>query len=84
MEVNVMDYIVKQSFILIPVLYILGIMLKTTEKVNDWIIPWLLLVFGITGAIALMGFNINAIFQGILVTGATVYANQLIKQSRRK
>nr|WP_246582684.1 phage holin family protein [Clostridium mobile] len=26
-----------------------------------------------------MGFNINAVIQGILVTGVTVYANQRIK-----
>ncbi|KEI18238.1 phage holin family protein [Clostridium haemolyticum] len=79
-----MNYIVQQSFILIPVLYILGIMLKSTEKIKDWVIPWLLLIFGVIGATALMGFNASAIIQGVLVTGVTVYANQLVKQSTNK
>lgn len=81
MNVNIMDYIVEQALVLIPVLYVLGIMLKNTGRIKDWTIPWILLICGIGGAIALMGFNINAFIQGILVVGVTVYANQLFKQS---
>ncbi|MBM7869282.1 Mn2+/Fe2+ NRAMP family transporter [Clostridium pascui] len=81
MEINLMEYVVDQSLILIPVLYILGRMLKNTNKIKDWCIPWILLIVGVIGAIALMGVNINAIIQGVLVTGVTVYANQLFKQS---
>lgn len=83
MEINIMDYIVEKALILIPVLYILGLMLKQTNKIKDWTIPWILLVFGIIASIALMGFNTSAILQGILVTGATVYANQLVKQTAK-
>ncbi|WP_242960765.1 phage holin family protein [Clostridium peptidivorans] len=36
---------------------------------------------GVLGAISLMGFNAYAIIQGVLVTGVTIYANQLFKQS---
>ncbi|WP_097026256.1 phage holin family protein [Clostridium peptidivorans] len=78
---NLMDYVVEQAFILIPFLYILGRMLKGTVKIKDWTIPWILLICGIGGAIALIGLNINAVIQGVLVTGVTVYANQLFKQS---
>ncbi|MCW6075454.1 phage holin family protein [Clostridium sporogenes] len=81
---NLMDYIVEQALILIPVLYILGMMLKNTQKIKDWSIPWILLVVGVIGAISLMGLNPNAIIQGILATGAAVYTNQLIKQSTEK
>ena len=84
MEINIMDYIVEQALILIPVLYILGIMLKQTNKIKDWTIPWILLIVGIVGAIALMGLNANAVIQGILATGMAVYANQLIKQTMVK
>ncbi|MBE6067776.1 MAG: hypothetical protein E7211_08800 [Clostridium lundense] len=78
---NLMDYIMEQAFILVPVLYVLGIMLKTTNMVKDWCIPWILLIIGVLGAISLMGLNAYAIIQGVLVTGVTVYANQLFKQS---
>lgn len=81
MEINLMNYIVEQAFILIPFLYVLGRMLKGTAKIKDWTIPWILLICGIGGAIALMGINVNAVIQGVLVTGLTVYANQLFKQS---
>ena len=64
MEINLMDYIVEQALILIPVLYILGVMLKGTNKIKDWTIPWILLVVGIIGAIALMGLNVNSVLQG--------------------
>ncbi|EJO5346778.1 phage holin family protein [Clostridium botulinum] len=84
MEFNLIDYIEKQALILIPVLYIVGMMLKNTQQIKDWTIPWILLVLGIAGAIALMGFNVDAVIQGVLVTGAAVYTNQLIKQSTEK
>ncbi|MEL5900173.1 phage holin family protein [Clostridium sporogenes] len=84
MDINLMDYIVEQALILIPALYVIGIMLKQTSKIKDWTIPWILLVLGIIGAISLMGFNANAVIQGILVTGVAVYTNQLIKQSTEK
>ncbi|WP_199798518.1 phage holin family protein [Clostridium tetani] len=84
MEINLMDYIVEQALILIPVLYILGLMLKGTEKIKDWTIPWILLTCGIGSCIAIMGVNIQALLQGVLVTGATVFGNQLVKQSTEK
>ncbi|MBD8046739.1 phage holin family protein [Clostridium faecium] len=78
------EFIVEQALILIPALYIIGLILKSTDKIKDWTIPWILLVIGIVASIALMGLNINAIIQGVLVTGATVYTNQLIKQTTKK
>ena len=68
------------ALILIPVLYVLGAILKGTEKVEDKYIPVVLLPVGIVLAMLIVGFNVNGFIQGILVTGATVYANQLIKQ----
>ncbi|OPD28851.1 holin [Clostridium botulinum] len=81
---NLMDYIIDQALILIPSLYVLGIMLKQSGKIKDWTIPFFLLPLGIVGAISLMGLNANAIIQGILTTGAAVLSNQLIKQSINK
>lgn len=77
---NVMKYIVEQAFILMPALYIIGLMLKESHT-KDWLIPWILLALGVTGAILILGANVEAVIQGILVAGATVYTNQLIKQT---
>ena len=75
-------YLLKEMLILIPVLYIIGMILKTTPKVRDWLIPWILLVIGVVFAVLVgMGAEmsiVDSIVQGILVTGVTVFANQLI------
>lgn len=77
---DIMKYIAEQALILIPVLYVVGRFLKTSN-LNDKYIPWVLLVLGVIGSIGLTGVSINSIIQGVLVTGATVYTNQLIKQT---
>lgn len=74
------NYITENALILIPVLYIIGMILKDTNKVKDKYIPLILLPIGICLSMALMGIGINAIIQGILVVGVSVYTNQLIKQ----
>ena len=80
---NLLSYITENALILIPVLYIIGAMAKGTEKVADKWIPFILLPLGILGSIGLAGTSVDAVIQGILVTGVTVYGNQLIKQVKK-
>ena len=75
-----LKYITENAIILVPVLYIVGNILKGTELIKDKYIPILLMPVGIAFSIAIIGVNVEAIIQGILVTGATVYSNQLVKQ----
>lgn len=75
-----MNYIVDNCLILIPVLYIIGMILKNLEYIEDKYIPLILLPIGIALAIAIKGVDINSVIQGILVTGVTVYGNQIFKQ----
>lgn len=74
------NYITENALILIPVIYIIGMILKGTERIKDKYIPVILLPIGIVLSMALMGIGINAIIQGILVVGVSVYTNQLVKQ----
>jgi len=78
------EYIVEQALIVIPVLLILGAIIKGTPRFKDWTIPYVLLVFGIAFTVALLGFNVDGIIQGILVSGAAVFSNQLYKQAKNK
>ncbi|MDR3597914.1 phage holin family protein [Clostridium sp.] len=78
------QYIAQNALILIPVLYIIGMIIKNTEQINDKYIPIILLIIGILSAIGIMGISANSVVQGILVTGAAVYTNQLIKQTTKK
>ncbi len=81
---DIMSYIVSEGLILIPVLYLIGMLLKSTPRVSDWLIPYILGVLGIVGAVALLGISANSIIQGILIAGAAVYTNQTIKQTVNK
>lgn len=47
------DYIKPELLVLIPVLYILGLMLKKTEKINDKYIPVMLGIIGIQGCVSI-------------------------------
>jgi len=82
-DVDFAQYITQNALILIPVLYIIGMIVKDTKKVNDKYIPVILLIAGIAGAVGIMGVTADSVVQGVLVTGATVYTNQLIKQSTK-
>ena len=73
-------YITENALVLIPVLYIIGQVIKGIEKVADKYIPLILLPVGILGSIALSGVSADSVIQGILVVGVTVYGNQLVKQ----
>lgn len=94
MDYNV--YIKKELFILIPVLYVIGIGLKKS-KIPDKKIPLIIGIIGIvlsavwvtaTSDIFDIKDAANALFtsmtQGILAAGASVYANQLIVQSKKE
>ena len=87
---NLQDYIKPELLVLIPVLYIVGMILKNTERVDNKYIPAVLGVGGVLLAmlyvmgsegITLMGL-FTAITQGVLVSGTAVYVNQLIKQTK--
>ncbi len=78
------QYITQNALILIPVLYVLGMLIKNTEKIDDKYIPIILLIAGVAGAVGIMGINADAVVQGVLVTGTTVYTDQVIKQSTKK
>lgn len=82
------SYLIEKMLVLVPVLYIIGMFIKSTPKVKDWLIPWILLGLGLVGAVAI-GITtgvpiVDAVIQGILVTGVTVLTNQLIVQTKAK
>ena len=71
----------KEALILVAVIYALGMMLKGVSKIPDWTIPWILLILSIGFSVALLGFNVQAIIQAVLIVAAAVYTNQLFKQT---
>lgn len=80
---DLLSYVNEYALILIPVLYILGMILKGIGSFTDKYIPVMLLIFGIIGAVCMNGISVDSVLQGVLVTGVTVYTNQTIKQYKK-
>ncbi|GGK31300.1 hypothetical protein GCM10010965_25110 [Caldalkalibacillus thermarum] len=77
-----LSYIVQEAFIVVPVLWLIGLFLKKTPHFADWAIVWVLLLLGITFTVALLGPGVESVIQGILVTGVAVFGHQLVKQTK--
>ena len=81
MNEMIFNYIVEDGLILIPVLYIIGEIIKQTLIIKDKWIPLILLFFGVLFSVLLLNDPmINNIIQGILITGVTVFFDQVKKQ----
>lgn len=78
------EYIVDQALIVIPVLLVLGKFIKKSDVIKDKYIPLTLLGFGLAFTTMLMGFNVDAAIQGVLVSGAAVFGHELYKQSKER
>lgn len=97
MELSVIqEYIRPEVIVLIPVLYIIGLILKSASAIPDKYIPLLLGLFGVLFCLMYMAatmtlgtwqeillFVFVGLTQGFLVAGAAVFANQIYKQGTK-
>ncbi|MBQ7936098.1 MAG: phage holin family protein [Clostridia bacterium] len=93
---NYQDYIKTDLFVLIPVLYIIGIGLKKSNLPDKWIPAllggtsvllstiWVLSTCNIVGVSEVACAVFTAVTQGVLLAGASVYANQLYLQTKKE
>ena len=80
---DILEYVVQEGLVMIPVLFILEEVIKHTELLDNKWIPLTLLVISIAFTPFLLGaFNPDNIVQAILVAGVTVFADQLYKQTK--
>lgn len=92
-NINLMEYIPSYMYILVVALYVLGTMFKSSNVIPDKWIVYLLLILGITIAVALSIINaqyktlleafINGLLQGVICWGVAVGGNQLYKQAKK-
>ena len=93
---NYQEYIKTELLILVPVLYFIGIGLKRSNLADKWI-PLILGTISVvlssvwviaTCDLGNMQEGAHALFtaftQGVLIAGASVYANQLYVQSKKE
>ena len=93
---NYQNYIKTELLILVPVLYFVGIGLKKSKIPNKWIpvilgvsavllsAIWVIATTDITGLQEAASAIFTAVTQGVLVAGASVYANQLYIQAKKE
>ena len=90
------EFIKPELIVLIPVLYIIGLGFKKTSLIKDKFIPVALGLISIiltglyifattymTGAKEITMAIFTALTQGVLIAGASVYANQIYKQLQK-
>lgn len=81
---DILNYVVQEGLVMIPVLFIIGEIIKGTELlVNKWI-PLVILIVSVGFTPLLLGaYTADNIVQAVLVAGVTVFGNELIKQSSK-
>ena len=80
-----LNYIVEDGLILIPVLYVIGYIIKHTNILNNRWIPLVLLLISVIFSIFLLNDPIvDRIIQGVLISGVTVFIDQFKKQTFEK
>lgn len=94
MEFNIIEFVQVELTIIMVVTYVLGMFLKSSDKISDWLIPFILLGFAVVfsilyKAIILMeGFTpqtiLSGFLYGILIAGVAVFYNQLFKQAKKR
>jgi len=84
MEVILKSFIVQEMLALLPVLWLIGAIIKRTPIIQNWIIPYIILIIGIAGGGFIVGWTTQGILQGIYCAGVAVLAHQLVKQGTDK
>ena len=77
---DIINFVGEHMYIVIPVCWIIGAVIKKTEKIPCNFIPAILVTFGAVFGVAMLGLNVNGIMQGILCGGASVGIHQIKRQ----
>lgn len=81
---DILNYVVQEGLVMIPVLFIIGEIVKGTELLDNKWIPLTVLLISIGFTPLLLGaYTADNIVQAVLVAGVTVFGNELIKQSSK-
>ena len=78
---DIQSFLVEGVLIFVPALWFISIILRQTPKVPDWIIPYILILLGVTGTLFLLrDMEIPLrIIQGVLVAAVAILGNAAAK-----
>lgn len=78
-----LKFLIEDAKIVVVALWVIGALLKNTPKVQNWLIPWVLMATSvILTSLTLGGFTIDNLNQAIIVAGIAIAGHQLFKQSK--
>ncbi|CAM5193612.1 Holin OS=Ureibacillus acetophenoni OX=614649 GN=SAMN05877842_10632 PE=4 SV=1 [Ureibacillus acetophenoni] len=79
MEADVLATLIDpRSYILIPVLYIIWLILRQTPRLEPWTHAWIIMGISIISCFLYYGFIIQSFVEGVLVAGVTILVKDLI------
>lgn len=79
---DLLSFIMDEALILVPVLMVLGKIIKQTQLIPNRFIPLSLLLISIILTSVMLGLSFEAFIQSILIAGTAVFGHQLFKQRR--
>ena len=81
---DILNYVVQEGLVMIPVLFIIGEIVKGTELLSNKWIPLAVLVISVAFTPLVLGaYTADNFVQAELVAGVTVFGNEFIKQSSK-
>ena len=85
------EYLQPETIGVAVALYVLGVLFKSSQKIKDWLNPFLLVGIGVVLCIAIYVIQapgpeaiVQGFIQGIFATGSAVLVNQLWKQGKKE
>jgi hypothetical protein len=74
---------VSSTMILISAsLIVIGMILKNTPSIPNWIILWIVVVLGIIFNIFSSGLKVESVIEGVISAGLAITAHQTVKQTK--
>lgn len=83
MEELIVKYLTEQAIILVPVLWVIGVIIKRLGQIKNKYIPLILLVIGIILANLYLTVSVDASLQGVLAVGLAVFVHQIKTQTQK-
>nr|WP_106783337.1 phage holin family protein [Lysinibacillus timonensis] len=79
LEVEIIKTLINpESYVLIPVFYIILLFLRQTPKIEPWTHAWIITGISIISCFLYYGFVIHSFVEGVLVAGASILLKDLI------
>ena len=70
--------------VVVAACWALGVVLKQTPRVPDWTIVYAVTAAAVAAVVALQGFTVQSVIQGVLCGAFAVYGHQVVKQTRER